>query len=145
MRTTDHISAIMLKDHLRLLSLLHAFDRIEQDDFAAKRTAFETLKWHAEKHMFTEEKVVFTSFNAEEKKEDYNLFLEVSKEHTTILNEMARIHNDLQKKISADGFHLRELLINHQKYEEKVLYPLLEKELTTEEKELILGHIAEII
>ncbi len=145
MRTPDRISGMMLKDHLRLLSLLHTFDRTENGDFTAKLTAFDTFKWNAEKHMFTEEKVVFTSFNAEEKKEHYNLFLEISKEHTAILNEMALMYEGLQKRTFVDGFRLRELLINHQRYEEKLLYPRLEKELTLEEKELLLEHITEII
>lgn len=135
----------MIKDHLRLLSLLHVFEQTDGHNTTAKINSFDALKWNLEKHIFTEEKVVFTSFDAKEKKEQYNLFLEISKEHTAILNEMAVIKDQLYKKIPTDGFRLREQLIKHQKYEEKLLYPRLDEELTKEEKCLILNRITEII
>jgi len=135
----------MIKDHLRLLSLLYVFEQVDDFDVNDKISSFDALKWNLEKHIFTEEKVVFTSFNAEEKEEQYNLFLEISKEHTAILNELAVIKNQLYRKIPYDGFRLREQLIKHQKYEEQVLYPRLDKELTKEEKCFILDRIKEII
>jgi len=128
----------MIKDHLRILSLLHVFEQTDKDNINAKLSSFETLNCNLEKHISTEEKVVFNSFNKKEKKEQYSLFLELSKQHTGILNEIAIIKNQLNKRIPVESFNLREQLINHQKYEEQLLYPRLDKELTEDERYFII-------
>lgn len=142
MRDVEKVSSVMIKDHLRILSLLHVF---EQSDGDSKFGSFDTLKWNLEEHISAEENVVFASFNDKEKKEQYNLFVEISRQHTLVLNELAALHEQMYRGMNVDGFQLREQLIKHQKFEEQLLYPRLDKELTEEERYSILDRIPEII
>lgn len=139
------ISSLMYKDHLRLLSLLHKIEQKSFKDLQEKYDFFMNFKWNIEKHFFTEEKTVFTSFKTRKGTEPYRLFYEISKQHTKILNEINKNRELLTKNIDLETLNLRDLLIKHQSFEEKIVYPRLDKELDEDHKMLIVDRMTEII
>jgi hemerythrin superfamily protein len=146
MERVGKLSSIMFKDHLRLLSLLHRLEIKNKKDLQVMYEEFENFKWNIEKHFFVEEKTIFSSFKTrKDGAEPYNLFLEIAKQHTEILNELNLIKKSLLKNQGIDGLSLRDLLIKHQKFEEKAVYPRLDEELDENEKDMIINRINEII
>ena len=142
----SNIVDLMLKDHLRLLSLLTRLERTNEKDVNLKYNKFETFKWEVEKHFFLEEKTIFSKFST--KKEGvkiYNLYIELVKQHEKILNLLDEIKKQIMQGFKPDIIRIRDLLINHQKFEEKLIYPKLDEELDENEKIKILNRIEGII
>jgi len=142
----SNIVDLMLKDHLRLLSLLTRLERTNEKDVNLKYNKFETFKWEVEKHFFLEEKTIFSKFST--KKEGvkiYNLYIELVKQHEKILNLLDEIKKQIMQGFEPDIIRIRDLLINHQKFEEKLIYPKLDEELDENEKIKILNRIEGII
>jgi hypothetical protein len=144
MQETSKITNLMLKDHLRLLSILHKLETSEE--FEEKTKIFTKLKEDIEKHFFIEEKTIFSDFSVrKDESAVYNLFLELAKQHTNILNLLESINKDLKNNISPNSLSIRDNLISHQRFEEKLIYPKFDKELDDNQKEMIFARIQDIM
>ena len=96
----------MIKDHFRILSLLHSFEINSDKKLHIKIESFKTFKWHLEKHVFVEERAIFLSDKYDISTEDFNLLFEISKQHNEIMNEVTNIFQKL--KINS-GFEIEKL------------------------------------
>jgi len=142
---TSKVSSLMLNDHLRLLSLLHKIES-SQDSLEKRYEAYMDFIWNIEKHFFIEEKTIFKEFSLrKEEIKVYNMYLELTKQHTNILNELEKMKSNFAKGLGFESFRLRDLLIAHQKFEEKLLYPKFDEELDIKSKEKIFSQINEIL
>lgn len=142
----SNIVDLMLKDHLRLLSLLTRLERTDEKDVNLKYKKFETFKWEVEKHFFLEEKTIFSKFaTKKEEVKTYNLYIELVKQHEKILNLLDEIKKQIMQGFKPDIINIRDLLINHQKFEENLIYPKLDEELDENEKIKILNRVEGII
>jgi len=142
----NKIVDVMLKDHLRLLSLLTKLERSDEHDIDLRNIRFETLKWEIEKHFFLEEKTIFSKFAIrKEEVKVYNLYIELLKQHEKISGVLAEIKKQIIQGAKPDILIIRDLLINHQKFEEKLIYPKLDEGLTEDEKYAVLSHIEDIL
>jgi hemerythrin-like domain-containing protein len=104
------------------------------------------FKWHIEKHLFVEERAIFSSLKVDKDiGEELNLFFELSKQHTEIINEIKKLYKNLKNDIDIDTIKLRDLLNQHLNFEEKVAYPKLDEIITETEKNLLLNQIQDII
>ena len=58
----ETISQVMMRDHDKIVSLLNDFGNCIDLDKQILKKAFEIFRWELEKHLFTEEKVIFISY-----------------------------------------------------------------------------------
>ena len=117
------ISSYMIKDHFRILSLLHGFEMNSDNNLEVKIESFKTFKWHLEKHVFVEERAIFLSDKYDISTEDFNLLFEISKQHNEIMNEVTNIFQKLKINSGFEIEKLRDLLNKHLNFEEKIAYP----------------------
>ena len=65
MKTTT-ITELMVKDHLKIVKLVNSLeDSLGKSTFEIKRT-FDSFLWELEKHLFTEEKAIFTQYESDD-------------------------------------------------------------------------------
>lgn len=144
MKTTA-ILDLMVKDHARLMQLLKiAESHFGQDKYELMKS-FHTFEWNLEKHFFVEERAIFTAYNPEYIDEGYDVFLDLSKQHTNILEKVQILRKEVEIKGDVDTYKLKELLIKHKNLEEKKIYPKLDQEIGEGEKRFIIERINEII
>jgi len=142
-----NILDIMIKDHCKIDKLIDKLDDIsKQDDYEEFIKAFNKFEWELEKHIFTEEKAIFTSYTPEDVNYGYKMLPELTKQHNFIVNKLNNWRHDIKKRnIISDINEMKEFLIKHRKYEEKEVYPKLDQGLSTDEKRHIIAKINEII
>ena len=139
------VSIYMIKDHLRILSLLHGFEMTLNEDPFNSIESFKILKWHLEKHQFVEERAIFNSARFDRSTEEYSLFFEIADQHRKIMNEMEAIFHNLQRDFGVDIVKLRDLLNSHLNFEERIAYPKLDKMITDSERKRIVYSLRDII
>jgi hemerythrin superfamily protein len=143
MKSTS-ILELMTVDHARILKLLHDVEKSIGIELVSLMKVFDTFEWELEKHIFTEEKAIFTSYNPTNVLEGYKMVPELIKQHNEILNRMRVMRKDLlwNKPVKYDEF--KDLIMDHKTFEEESLYPRLDQELTVPQKEEIIKKIREI-
>ena len=141
MNESVSILALMVKDHCKIDNLITKLEELKDDKEEFKK-AFNKFEWELEKHIFAEEKAIFTSYKPEDVNEGYKMLPELTKQHNFILNNLSNIkkYYIINKKIE-DFFQFKNLLLNHRKFEENEVYKQLDKELNNEQKNLIIKDI----
>jgi len=106
---------------------------------------FLKLKWNLEKHMFVEEKVMINSYISRLNDGKSETASHIVKDHREIIEFLVKIEEKIRdgRKPSIDS--LMALISGHEKLEEKIFYPKLDEELTTEEKEIIINRSEEVL
>ena len=133
------ISDLMLRDHCKIEKLLSEFKLSIGSPEAEKR--FDGFKWELEKHMFIEERAIFT-FVKPEDNEDFAAIPKLKREHDEILDLMESIEKDTKEE---DVSKLQNLLMKHKTFEDEVLYPKLDVELNAEQKKIIVDRLMKFI
>jgi hemerythrin superfamily protein len=140
------ILELMVKDHRRLEHLLDKVEEHVDDEYEMMRKAFDVFEWELEKHLFIEEKAIFTQYNPDDVQEGYKMLPVITKQHNYILNTLQNWRKDVQNNSRIEGFHeFKKYLINHKKFEESDVYPRLDNYLTDAQKKHIIDRISEII
>jgi hemerythrin-like domain-containing protein len=140
------ILKLMTKDHSKIDGLIDELDKKSNDDYSKMIKAFHNFEWELEKHIFTEEKAIFTDYNPENVSEGYKMLPELTKQHNYIVNTLNSWRMDIRnKKTPRDIYSFKEFLRKHRDFEEKELYPKLDEELDEQEKKNIVAKINEII
>lgn len=140
------ILELMVKDHQKIEDLINKLEEETKNDFDSMEKAFIKFEWELEKHIFTEEKAIFTSYNPEDIIEGYKMLPELTKQHNILLNKLDLMRKDIRKKRSiSDINEFKEYLLNHKNFEEKDVYPKLNESLPDEQKRLIIEKINDII
>ena len=122
------ILPLMIRDHCKIENLL------------------DKLEWNLEKHVFLEEKVVFTSYSPSDVTEGYKMLPKLTEQHNYILNTLENWRNEIRhKRIIKDVYKLKEFLVKHKEFEENEFYPKLEENLDIDEKMKMYDRIAEFI
>ena len=135
----------MINDHNKIEKLMDDFERDIDNDYELMKKSFTKFEWKLEKHIFTEEKVIFTNYNPEDVTEGYQMLPELTKQHNFILNQLSNWRKDLVNKDKIDGFYkFKKVLINHKIFEENEVYPKLDQSLADSDKKLIIGRLNEI-
>ena len=142
---TTAILDLMVKDHARLMQLLKIVESHFGQDIDDLMKSFKTFEWNLEKHFFVEERAIFTAYNPEHIDEGYAVFLDLSKQHSNILEKIQVLKKEVGIKGDVDISKLKELLIKHKNLEEKKVYPKLDQEIGEGEKRFIIERINEII
>jgi hemerythrin superfamily protein len=133
----------MTKDHARIIGFLEGLRVSFGKEPSVIRQAFERFRWTLEKHFFTEERAIFTFLKQED--ETGGMINDILREHSEILGMLDALGKDIDDERHIDITGLSDLLVRHSQFEEKVLYPRLDRELSAEHKRFILGRITSIV
>ena len=144
MKTTA-ILYLMVKDHRKIVGLLNDVKKVIGQDIISTMRVFDKFEWELEKHIFTEEKAIFTSYNPTNIIEGYAMVPELIKEHNEILNNLRLMRKDIKKQRKFDFDTFVEVLMNHKTFEENSLYPKLDQELEESQKKMIVDRISQIL
>lgn len=140
------ILSLMIKDHVKIEKLIDQLEEKSTHDFETMAQAFKKFEWELEKHIFTEEKAIFTSYNPEDVVEGYRMLPELTKQHNFIINTLENWRRDVRNGRRITGIYgFREFLKKHRLFEEEKVYPRLDQALSKEEKQHIAAKINEII
>jgi hypothetical protein len=107
--------------------------------------SFNTFEWNFEKHIFTEEKAIFTQYNPEDVVQGYEMVPELMKEHGELLNLLKKIKKDIKKRKTSGFQGFKKKLLEHKNFEEVNVYPSLDQELDESDKKIIIDRITEIL
>ena len=142
----QNIVPLMVQDHCKITGLLDELEqKIEKNDRTYIKS-FHTFEWELEKHIFIEEKAIFTSYTPEDINEGYKMLPELTKQHNFIINKLNNWRKDVRSKKRLDGFYeFKKFLINHKEFEEKEVYPRLDESLNETQKRQIVNRISEIV
>jgi len=134
---------LMMSHHALLAALLKVYrdDLFKNPKSAAE--ALEDFEWELDKHIFTEEKVIFR-FCKPDELAACAIVKRLEQEHTIMLEMVQGLKQDLEDKAEADAEKFEGLMLRHVAVEETELYPRLDQELSTILKEEIIGRINEI-
>jgi len=139
------IKDLMTEQHCLLEGLINKFEESLGKDCKFLIDVFDELKWELEKHIFIEEKAVFKFFNPTKEENYYDMVPNLIKEHSSILETLNEIEDDLAvkdiKDITEDMADFKKLLIKHKEFEEETFYQDLEKRLNEVQKENVVKKI----
>jgi len=145
MNQTQSILTLMKQDHHHIESLLDALDEHLDASMQEIKQYFEQFEWNLEKHLFIEEKAIFTFYEPEDMSQGYKMVPTVISQHNYILNKLKNMRKIINSGIQpTDLDEFKSFLIKHRNYEERDVYPKLEEELTDEQKKVIINRINEI-
>jgi len=146
MNKSINIFKEMVKNHNKIEELLNSLENKNNNNFDSMRDAFNKFEWELEKHIFTEEKAIFTSYNPDNITEGYKMLPELTKQHNYILNRLNNWRKDIQNKsMISDIYSFKVYLIRHKNFEEEKVYPKLDQSLSGDEKRHIMSKINEIV
>ena len=146
MNKTTKILSLMTKDHCKIERLINDLEEKNKIDFDSMIKSFNKFEWELEKHIFIEEKAIFTSYKPENVTDGYKMLPELTNQHNFILNTINNWRADVRKKRNLTNIYsFKEFLIKHKNYEEKELYPKLDQALSERKKKHIIAKINEII
>jgi hypothetical protein len=138
----DSILSLMVKDHKRIIRLIDEIEKKGHFDI----DLFSKFKWQMEKHIFTEEKAIFTSYNlVKEYDDESKAFEQLTKEHNIILGLIDRILKDELPTGNISFNKLKKMLNKHRSFEEEKIYPKLDLNLSNKDKNEITKKIKDMI
>ena len=135
----------MIDDHNKIEKLMDNLEGNIDKDYEIMKKSFTKFEWKLEKHIFVEEKIIFTNYTPEDVTEGYQMLPELTKQHNFILNQLAIWRKELANERKINGFvKFRKVLVNHKIFEENEVYPKLDKTLSESDKKLIIDRLNEI-
>jgi|TARA_Y100000294_G_C8382256_1_gene267265 iron-sulfur cluster repair protein YtfE (RIC family) len=140
----ETLAEAMSKEHEKVENSFDEFKKQLDTDFENSGKFFSKFKWSLEKHFFVEEKVFFILFEKIENQEVSDVF-ELMEDHGKMIELIKKIEDDLSEKIKPEVSELENTLKKHHNLEDDVLYPKLDKILSSEQKQEILERVKEVI
>ena len=134
-----------MKDHGKIVKLFLDVEKSIGMEILSTMKVFDTFEWELEKHIFIEEKAVFSSYKPTNIVEGYKMVPELIQQHNDILNRLRMMRKNLMWQRPIDYDEFKELIMAHKTFEEVSLYPKLDQELDASQKEEIMKKIREII
>jgi len=141
----NNILDVMINDHRRLEKFLDEFEANIDKEYSLMRESFNKFEWELEKHLFTEEKAIFTLYNPEDVTGGYKMLPELTNQHNFLVNKLDNWRKDIRNNRKIEGFYeFKKFLIKHREFEEKEVYPRLNESLDEAQKKQIINRIKEI-
>jgi hypothetical protein len=139
------LTDLMVRDHGKIVKMLHDVEKSIGMELVSTMKVFDTFEWELEKHIFIEEKAIFSSYSPTNIVEGYKMVPELIKQHTEILNTVRVMRKDLMWQRPVKYQEFKEKIIAHKTFEEASLYPKLDQELSGPQKEEIIRRIHELV
>lgn len=139
----NSILNLMIKDHEKIINFINEIESKDHFDI----DLFSSFKWHLEKHIFTEEKAIFSSYRLDKNNDSDQTksFEQLSKEHTVILGLIDKILRENLPSGNINFGKLKKLLNKHRNFEEEKIYPKLDENLTISDKNRIIQRIKDMM
>ena len=144
---TDKVSilTLMKQDHHSIESLIDTLEEHLDGSYDLMRNHFEKFEWKLEKHLFVEEKAIFTFYEPEDTVQGFQMLPTLMTQHNYIINELNKMRKDVANGKTPVGLEeLKMFLMKHRNYEERDVYPKLEETLTKDQKKQVIDRINEI-
>jgi len=142
----NSILSIMVKDHCKIEKLLGDLEEKIDEDFETMSKAFHKFEWNLEKHLFTEEKAIFTTYSPVDVSEGYKMLPSLTEQHNYLINQLNIWREQIRKKQKISGFYdFKNYLTKHRLFEEKEVYPKLDEALKDNQKQHIINRINEMV
>lgn len=136
----------MVNDHHRIENLVDKLEQSLDQDFDMIEKAFDTFEWQLQKHIFAEEKAIFTFYEPSDVQSGYKMLPMLTKQHNDILNRLETMKRDVQNgKTPEKVSEFKKVLMKHRNFEEIDVYPKLQETLTEEQKNKIIDKVKTII
>ena len=146
MKEKTSILKIMVNDHQRIESLLDTLEEKLDDDFDTIEKTFDKFEWELQKHIFAEEKAIFTYYEPEDVSSGYKMLPTLTKQHNDILNRLETMNRDVQNgKTPQKVSEFKKVLVKHRTFEEIDVYPKLQETLSEQQKNKIIKKVESII
>ena len=140
----ETIFNVMVEDHEKILKLFDGLEKCLYQDKLTLKKMFDAFTWELEKHLFTEEKVIFTLYEPEEQEEFYNIIPELMIEHDQILNELKELKKIIKSSKECNPQDFIELFMKHKNFEEESFYPKIDQTLDEKTKKFVINRIKEV-
>jgi len=138
----ETITFLMLREHRKIREIFKRFEK--EKNPGRRRGLCNQFKWAIEKHLFVEEKAIF-SFSQDISGKIVSSVFKLMKEHGEILNLINEVEEDLDENVITSTFNLKKYLQDHEDFEEKFFYPKLDQLLNKQQKAELIERIEEII
>lgn len=136
----------MVNDHHRIENLVDKLEQSLDQDFDMIEKAFDTFEWQLQKHIFAEEKAIFTFYEPSDVQSGYKMLPMLTKQHNDILNRLETMKRDVQNgKTPEKVSEFKKVLMKHRNFEEVDVYPKLQETLTEEQKNKIIDKVKTIL
>ena len=146
MAETYSLLQVMVRDHRKIEKLLDTFEEHTKGEYDAMVASFNTFAWELEKHVFVEEKAIFTAYHPEDVVYGYKMLPELTKQHNVILNKLEVMRKDIRnRRVMKDVYGFGEFLRKHRAFEEEHVYPKLDQALTEQQKKHVIDRINEVL
>jgi hemerythrin superfamily protein len=140
------ILKIMVKDHHRIEDFIDKVERSLEDDFEAIEKAFNVFEWQLQKHIFAEEKAIFTFYEPEDISSGYKMLPTLTKQHNDILNRLEIMRRTVQRGQTPEKVsEFKKVLMKHRTFEEVEVYPKLQETLSEKQKDQIIEKVKMIL
>lgn len=136
---------LMVRDHAKIVGLINKVEKAIHENHTEKMQVFHEMEWMLEKHLFTEEKAMFTFYDPEFVTEGYKMLPQLIQEHNDITNRLVVMKKNLRNNTAVDFQGLKSLLLRHKQFEEEQVYPRLDQELSEEQKHIIMNRMKELV
>ncbi|MBR9704586.1 hemerythrin domain-containing protein [Candidatus Pacearchaeota archaeon] len=138
----NKIINIMNKEHKMIRNIFNAFENNLRFDFQSSKEIFRVFVWNLEKHIFIEEKIIYSVYSVWNNSEE---ILGLLGDHKDILYLIKKIENTLSKNKIPNVSDLKIILNEHFILEEEILFPLFDDVLKGNLRELFLDRTNEVI
>lgn len=108
----------MVKDHGKLVKLLHDVEKSLDLELVSLMKVFDTFAWELEKHIFIEEKAIFSSYSPTNITDGYKMVPDLIAQQNELLNDLRVMRKALMWKKPANFKHFKERMLTHKTYEE---------------------------
>ena len=137
------ILEVMTTDHEKIIDLLNNIEKCMDLDNRTLQKTFEEFYWELQKHIYTEEKIVFISYEPKDYEEGYKMVPNLMKEHNVIYNKLNEMKKSIKSDKTCDFQGFKDIMIKHKNFEEHHLYPVLDQELHDSVKKSMIDQINE--
>ncbi len=130
----------MIQNHKYIKKLFDMFKKDIKENNGRVLKSFDTFKWEMEKHLLIEEKAIFGFYYSDDG-ENYEITLDLIKQHKIILEMLKIIEVSLRDEEAVNILEFERLWIKHKRFEDEIFYPELDRKLNNHEKKDIAERI----
>ncbi len=131
------VQVSLAHDHDRLDQLLETYRQLKRVDFAKAKQAFREFKFGLQRHIISEETILFPLFEDKSGLRDHGPTVVMRAEHREIGRRLEALHDKVRRHdvdSEREEEELLQALAAHNQKEENVLYPAIDQLTSAEEK-----------
>jgi regulator of cell morphogenesis and NO signaling len=131
------VQVSLAHDHDRLDQLLDTYRQLKRVDFVRAKQAFREFKFGLQRHIISEETILFPLFEDKSGLRDHGPTMVMRAEHREIGRRLEALHDKVRRQdVDSDREEeeLLQALSAHNQKEENVLYPAIDRLASAEEK-----------